>query len=171
MRRAWILLFLVVALPSLAAGQIGGGARSRGGFDRPKPSSAPTAPVSEAQLDGPMTPTDFQHMFGLTDDEAKRYGQVQDSFAAATQLQRDSARRELERLREAALTSDTPGTEYHTERLKELSKFLKEEQGKFDDRVKRLLTKDQAKEYESWRKQVNDAPKAVLPLPRGRSGR
>ena len=118
-----------------------------------------------------MTPTDFQHMFGLTDDEAKRYGQVRDSFAAATQLQRDSARRELERLREAALTSDTPGTEYHTERLKELSKFLKEEQGKFDDRVKRLLTKDQAKEYESWRKQVNDAPKAVLPLPRGRSGR
>jgi hypothetical protein len=49
--------------------------------------------------------------------------------------------------------------EYYRERLKELAKTLRDHQARFDDRMKKLLTKDQQKEYKNWRKQQDDAVK------------
>ena len=176
MSRALAILVLAISFPSVAAAQVGGrggyGGRGRDDSQRRNVDVQPTeAPVSEAQLDPPMAPADFRQMFKLSDDQAKQYAQVYDSFTTVTKAQRDSAHRALDRLRAAALSGDRGGIDFHVDLLKDFSKALKNEQRTFDERMKKMLTKDQAKEYNNWRKRVESAPKAPLPGPGGRSGR
>ena len=103
-------------------------------------------------MDGPPATPEFQKLFGLTDEQAQRYGQVYDSFMVATKPQRDSAVEALRRVLEARKNQDAAAFEYHGDRLKRLAKYLRDRQEKFDRDLETFLTKPQIKDYKDWRK-------------------
>ena len=122
--------------------------------------------ITAVEIDGPLQPPDFQKMFATTDDQTREYTQVFDSFTVATSEPREAAKHRLEQLG-TAIGRDSAAVDYYRERLKELSKVLKEAQSRFDDRMKRLLSKDQQKQYREWRKRQEDSSRTT-PVPSGR---
>jgi hypothetical protein len=57
----------------------------------------------------------------------------------------------------AALGKDSAAVDYYRERIKELAKMLRDAQSKLDERLKKLLNKEQQKQYKDWRKKEDDA--------------
>jgi len=157
------MVLLLGLIPRAALGQY---PRGQGGddFNHGRP-AAPSEPprtgsvISNADVTGPLGTEDFQKKFSLTDAQAKEYAQAYDSLAAATKADREAARHRLSQLNAAVVARDADAMEYYRDRLKELAKTLKEQQSKFDERMKKLLTKDQLKDYKAWRKQQDDAEK------------
>ena len=121
------------------------------------PRAAPV--ISAVDLVGPPTPDEMQLMFKLTEEQAKQYTQVRDSFATVTKVDREAAQHRLDQLTNAVVSRDSAAVDYYRERLKELSKSLRDHQSRFDDRMKGLLNKDQQKEYKNWRKSQEEAAK------------
>jgi hypothetical protein len=132
------------------------------------PSAMPRqAPViSRVEMDGPLSPPDFQKLFALSDGQLREYTAVYDSFAVATDEPRAAALHRMEQLGKV-VGRDTAAEAYYINHLKELGKTLRTAQSRFDDRMKKLLTKEQQKRYKDWRKREDDAAKES---PMGRRG-
>jgi Spy/CpxP family protein refolding chaperone len=122
-------------------------------------------------LAGPAAVEELPKALALTDDQAKEYTAIRDSFVAATQTERDAARHRVEQLTGAVVGRDSVAAEYYRERLKELNRSLKEQESKFDERIKKLLTKNQQKEYRDWRRKQEDAARNPGKPEGGRFGR
>ena len=140
-----------------------------GGFDRRgdqkanEPAYKEPPVITDVELSGPLIPSDFQSMFDLSDDQMKVYQQVHDSFMVATKDVRDAAEHRVDQLG-SAYGRDSAAVDYYKERLKELGKSLREAQIRFDERIKKLLNKDQQKRYKDWRKRQDEAAKQGPPI-------
>jgi Spy/CpxP family protein refolding chaperone len=107
--------------------------------------------ITNTQLRGPLPLAAFQQIIPLSEAQQVEYTAVFDSASAATREPREAAHKRFEQLGQA-VGRDTAAVGYYRDRLKELGKMLKEAQSGFDDRMKKLLTKEQFKQYKDWRK-------------------
>ena len=173
-----LILFVVscAAAPSIAAAQyprpggddaeFGSGRRSpNGGFPRSEPT------ISVVNLAAPPSAEQLPKEMALTDDQAKAYTAIRDSFVTATQSERDAARHRMEQLTGAVVGRDSAAADYYRERLRELNKSLTDQQSKFDEQVKKLLTKKQQKEYRDWRRKQEETARNPGRPESGRLGR
>jgi enamine deaminase RidA (YjgF/YER057c/UK114 family) len=142
------------AIPSVVVAQYGGfggrGGMGEGGFRNPG-MSAPKLPGPE--LDGPPDSTAMRALTDLSDTQAVRYAQAYDSFMVATQPQRDSARATQDKMNQRLDSGDRAAALFYAERLQDLGKFLRDRQDKFENGLRKLLTKDQIKTYKEWKDQ------------------
>jgi Spy/CpxP family protein refolding chaperone len=126
----------------------GGFRGMRGGGSRMDLSSLPT----QDEIDGPPTPDTFKQMFQLSDDQTTRYTQAYDSLMTRTKPARDSARVAMQSLRTAMDARDRSAVRQQADLLGELGKELSKGDDSFDKSVKPILTKDQRKQYDDWKK-------------------
>jgi hypothetical protein len=167
-------LFAVAPLSAqYGGGRHGGGMRGgmrggRGGMmgGRRQPPDFLRDPVI---LDGPPTVAALDGVVTLTDSERTRYAALYDSFMVATKPARDSVTAARSRMRsrfeggegagagegaEASAPADSGRTD--RDAFRRLGKSLEDDQKAFDVELKRLLTKEQYKAYEKWRKEERD---------------
>lgn len=150
-----LLVFLVV-VPAAARAQVPEDAGAR--FNRPYyPRIEPV--ITRVELAGPLPPAEFQQRFRLTPEQMAAYTAVYDSFATATNATRDSAQHRVDQLNQA-FGRDSAAADYYRERLKQLGKTLRDAQSRLDDRLKRILSRDQQKQYRDWREEDEKAAKA-----------
>jgi Spy/CpxP family protein refolding chaperone len=116
--------------------------------------------ITMVELRGPLPTAEFQRMFKLTETQAIDYDSVYMSFIALTRADRAEANRRMEQLGTAVTKRDSAAVQYYAEYVKDLGKRLRNQQSKFDDQVKKLLDKDQQKEYKSYRKKQDEAARA-----------
>jgi len=145
--------------------EFGPGRRAPNGFPRSEPT------ISVVNLAAPPAADELPKEMALTDDQAKAYTAIRDSFVTATQSERDAARHRMEQLTGAVVGRDSAAADYYRERLKELNKSLKDQQSKFDEQVKKLLTKKQQKEYRDWRRRQEETARTPGRPESGRLGR
>ena len=155
-----VLLLVFSARPALGQYPDGGvGNDGEFGHEKRHMEGAPVRAnpvITSVELDGPLHPEEFQKLFSLTAAQTTEYAQVFDSFMVATNDARDAARHRMEQL-SAALGKDSAAVDYYRERIKELGKMLRDAQSKLDERLKKLLTRDQQKQYKDWRRKEEDA--------------
>jgi enamine deaminase RidA (YjgF/YER057c/UK114 family) len=156
MRRTMLVAGLLAwtALPPIAAAQFGGefgGRRGMGEYGRDMGMDAPKLPGPE--LDGPPDSVAIRDLLALNDSQAVRYAQLYDSFMVATRPQRDSAQVARDKMNQRLNEGDRAAALFYAERLQELGKYLRDRQDKFDDRLDRILTHDQRKQYKDWEDQ------------------
>jgi enamine deaminase RidA (YjgF/YER057c/UK114 family) len=156
MRKTMLVAGLLAwtALPPIAAAQFGGefgGRRGMGGYGRDMGMDAPKLPGPE--LDGPPDSVAIRDLLALNDSQAVRYAQAYDSFMVATRPQRDSAQAAKDKMNQRLNEGDRAAALFYAERLQELGKFLRDRQDKFDDRLDKILTHDQRKQYRNWEDQ------------------
>lgn len=145
---------VALAVPGTALAQrggMGGGMGGAGGFGRQPQFPVPELPGPE--LDGPPDSTTARQLFGLSDDQSRRYALVYDSFMVATHPQRDSARALLAIMRDKLDVGDRAAALFYAERAQRISKGLKERQSKFEAQLPKILSGDQVKQYKKWKKE------------------
>jgi Spy/CpxP family protein refolding chaperone len=176
MKSLYFAVALALTLPATALAQYtepgGNDDFNRPGERHPNgPPPAKESPViTSVEVDGPLPPADFQKVFSTTDAQTKEYQQVFDSFTVATAEPREAAKHRLAQLG-TAMGRDSAAVDYYKEQLKDLSKSLRGAQSRFDERMKRLLNKDQQKQYRDWRKRQDDIAKnQPVPVPTKRKG-
>jgi enamine deaminase RidA (YjgF/YER057c/UK114 family) len=107
--------------------------------------------------------------------DAGRYAQLRDSFMLATKSLRDSARSAHDEMYAKLDRGDREGANYVLERLRSMGKILKDQQNKFEDRLPKVLTSDQMKDYKKWKKdqeqEAEDRQRTDAPRWRGRGAR
>jgi len=161
----WLLLLFI---PCTASGQypdmMGGQEMGR---EQPKSAPAGEPIITMVELRGPLPAPEFREMFKLNDEQAQQYAAVYDSFTVLTKPSRDEANRRMEQLGLAVTKRDSAAAQYYAEHLKELGKNLRAQQSRFDDRMKKLLSKDQQKAYKTYRKEQDEAARAGPKNPRG----
>ena len=155
MLRTYAVLAVALVLPAVALAQYPD-AMGNDGFGQPRRADDSllfrAAPViTNTQLRGPLPPAAFLQIIALSEMQQVEYAAVFDSATAATRETREAAQRRFEQLGQA-VGRDTAAVSYYRDRLKELGKLLKDAQSRFDDRLKKLLTKEQFKQYKDWRK-------------------
>jgi Spy/CpxP family protein refolding chaperone len=155
MARTPALLAAALLFPTLALAQYPD-PMGNDGFGQPRRADDSlfmrTAPViTNSQLRGPVPPAELAQIMTLSEAQQTEYRQVFDSSMAATREYREAAQRRFEQLGQA-VGRDSAAVDYYRERLKELGKTLKDAQSRFDDRVKKFLSKDQFKQYREWHK-------------------
>ncbi len=143
------------ALEAQRGGFGGGVGGLGGGFGRPPQFPAPDLPGPE--LEGPPDSARAQQVLELQDDQARRYAQLYDSFMVATRPQRDSARAELDLMREKRDAGDRAAALFYAERAQRWGKELKNRQDKFEDQLSKILTGEQVKSYKRWKKEQEQA--------------
>lgn len=112
--------------------------------------------ITNVELRGPLPAVEFRDIFKLTDSQAELYRAVLDSFNVLTKADRESANRRMELLGLAVVKRDSAAAVYYADQLKKLGKVLRGQQSKFDDKVKKLLDKDQQKAYKDYRKKQDE---------------
>lgn len=132
-------------------GGYGGGGRDRNsGNDAPRPPSAEPLPSPE-DLSGPAGPDFIVDRFELDSLEAHAYRAAYDSFMGITQAVRDTAlalRRRIDVLWQSGDRSTAQGL---FPMLRQLGDVLSKEDGKFDDRLKKVFSKQHYRDYRDWR--------------------
>jgi Spy/CpxP family protein refolding chaperone len=175
MKLLQLVILAALTLPRMAVAQYtdpaGNEEFGRSGERHPKgPPAKETPVITVVEIEGPLAPADFQKLFATTEEQTREYQQVFDSFTVATSEPRETAKHRLEQLG-TATGRDSAAVDYYKERLKELSKTLREAQSRFDERMKRLLNKDQQKQYRDWRKRQDDLAKnSAVPTGNKRRG-
>lgn len=142
--------------PATLQGQFGGGfggerGRYGRGPDRDPTANAPKLPGTE--LEGPPDSSAIRGFLDLSDAQAARYAAAYDSFMVATRPQRDSARAVADKMNQRLDEGDRAAALFYAERLNEFGKVLREQQGRFEDQLRKLLTPAQLKSYRQWREQ------------------
>ena len=170
------ILVVVLVLPSAALAQYvdpmtGNGRAEDYARARPMNLLRDDPIITEVELRGPLPAPSFQSVFKLTDEQTGLYAAVLDSFTTVTKAEREDARHRVEQLGAAITKRDSAAAEYYRDHLKLLGKSLKAAQSRFDERLKKLLTKDQEKEYRTYRKKQDEAARAAPPGTKGSSPR
>lgn len=119
-------------------------------------------------LEGPPQPDDFAAMFQLADSQRPRYDSLYRSLMDSTAAERDSVAAVRQDIREAFQSGDRAAAEQPMRALRTLTKDLENQQKKFDDSLKHLLTHDQWKDYDKWREERRREAEEEM---RGRYGR
>ena len=143
-------MFLTATLALLPASVVAQYGQS-GGMAPPRRYEPDAPRLPGIELEGPLDSGTARVILQLTEDQARRYTQVYDSFMVATQPQRDSADVATTKMNERLESGDRPAAMYYVERLQELGKYLKDRQDKFEDNLRKFLTGDQVKAYKKWR--------------------
>jgi enamine deaminase RidA (YjgF/YER057c/UK114 family) len=156
MKRAFLIssVLALVAITSASA-QRGGFGGGRGGFGgmgggRPQPQLAPEVPGPE--VDGPPDSALATALMRLTPTDGAHYAQLRDSFMVATKTERDSALDMRGRMYAKLDEGDHDGATYLLEQLNRTAKVLKDQMGKFEDRLSKVITSDEMKDYKKWKK-------------------
>jgi len=127
---------------------------SGAGMDRPmRPGAERRRLISESQLEGPPAPEFAAARFELDSVEAAAYKQAYDSFMTATQGQRDSTRALRQAVRNAMQAGDRDAARGNFPELQRLSDVLIKAEQRFDDGLKRVLSKSHFKDYQQWKQQ------------------
>jgi enamine deaminase RidA (YjgF/YER057c/UK114 family) len=177
--KALVLAGLVMALANGTAhaqrggGGFGGGFGGMGGRGTGGPALAPDVPGYE--VDGPPDSALATVLMHLKPAEASRYAQLRDSFMLATKSLRDSAKDIRTEMYARLDGGDRDAANYALEQLRRLGKSLKDQQNKFEDRLPKILTGDEMKDYKKWKKdqeqEAEDRQRADAARWRGRGGR
>src|SRR4051812_17426560 len=147
-----LLLFTVNAQAQRGGGGFGGGYGGYGGMGggRAQTQLAPEVPGPE--VDGPPDSALAVVLFDLKGETATRYNALRDSFMVATAPLRDSAVDNRKKMYTKLDAGDHEGAVYQLEVLQKEAKVLKEQQGKFEDRLAKILSSDEMKQYKKWKK-------------------
>jgi enamine deaminase RidA (YjgF/YER057c/UK114 family) len=121
------------------------------GFERERELEVPELPGPE--LDGPPDSSTMRDLFDLSDEQTARYALSRDSFMLATKTTRDSARATQDIMYQRLDGGDRVAAVFYASRLRELGNHLKDRQEKFEDRLSRVLTRDQMRAYRDWMKE------------------
>lgn len=147
---AFITLAAALGTAQQPYGGAGGGGGRGGANDAPRMPSVEPLPTQE-DLSGPAGADFIVDRFELDSLEAHAYRVAYDSFMTATQAVRDTAlalRRRIDVLWQSGDRSTAQG---FFPVLRQLGDVLSKEDGKFDDRLKKIFSKPHYKDYKDWR--------------------
>jgi enamine deaminase RidA (YjgF/YER057c/UK114 family) len=147
-----LLLFTVNAQAQRGGGGFGGGYGGYGGMGGGRAPTQLAPEVPGPEVDGPPDSALAVVLFDLKGENATRYNALRDSFMVATKPLRDSAVENRTRMYAKLDAGDHEGAIYQLEILTKQAKVLKEQQGKFEDRLSKVLSSDEMKQYKKWKK-------------------
>lgn len=155
MRRI-ITFMLLLSAPAVAQSPYGGGGMGNGtgrsGMgDTPRPTTITDPIPSPEDLVGPAIPDFVIDRFELDTAEGKAYRVAYDSFMVATRFLRDTATAVREHIDQLWQSGDRESARTYFPVLRRLGDRLAKEDDHFDDRVKKIFTKPQFKDYKDWR--------------------
>jgi Spy/CpxP family protein refolding chaperone len=107
--------------------------------------------LRSGRLEGPPAPAFMRDSIRVGGKELQQYTQQYDSHMAATKPIRDSVRAGMQAVRAAYEKGDREAARAGREKAQEQWKKLAEQDKKFDDNLKNVLTKDQQTRYEQWK--------------------
>jgi len=151
-----LITFLLVVAPASAQSGVGGGdpgymrGRRSGGMMR-QPQGERTRLPSPDEVEGPATPGAMQQIAGLDGDQIKRYTRIYEQHMTATKPARDSVRTALQATRQAFESGDRESARPSRDLVVRLWKDVSKQDEEFDKGLKKILTKDQVKQYSQWR--------------------
>jgi Spy/CpxP family protein refolding chaperone len=144
----------------------GGGRRDHNGQGRWPGGQRPTLP-SDDEVEGPPTPSLMRTVADLDDEHAARYAQAYDQHMTTTEPWRDSLRTAMRSLRSMRESGDRDAMRAAMrEQAPEVSRLwdeLAKQDQSFDKGLKKVLTKEQRKQYEKWRDEEKKAREAQQP--------
>jgi Spy/CpxP family protein refolding chaperone len=102
-------------------------------------------------VDGPPSPTFMRDSIRVTSKELQQYSQRYQTHMAATKTLRDSVRTSLQSMRAAYEKGDRSEARSGRDTVRGQWKRLAEQDKKFADDLKNVLTKDQLTRFQQWR--------------------
>jgi Spy/CpxP family protein refolding chaperone len=102
-------------------------------------------------LEGPPAPAIMRDSIEVTGKELQQYTQRYDSHMAATKAVRDSLRSTMQAARAAFEKGDRSEARSRHDTVEHQWKQLADQDKKFEDDLKNVLTKDQQNRYQQWK--------------------
>jgi Spy/CpxP family protein refolding chaperone len=102
-------------------------------------------------LDGPPAPSFMQDSIRLSGKELQQYTQTYQSHMTATKATRDSVRNSMQEVRAAFEKGDRSEARTRRDQVKQQWKQLADQDKKFEDGLKHVLTNDQLTRYQEWK--------------------
>ena len=122
-------------------------------------------------LEGPPSPSEFTGIVGASTDQQNQYASMYEAFRQQTRGTRDSAQAVQRKLQDAMDTGNHEVIPGYVSTLDEAGTRLEKQQKGFDEEVKKLLTKDQWKKYETdqkdRRKELEEEMQKEMPAQHG----
>ena len=103
------------------------------------------------RLEGPPAPGIMRDSIRVSGKELQQYTEQYDSHMAATKPIRDSVRAGMQAVRAAYEKGDREAARAGRGKVQEQWKKLAEQDKKFEENLKNVLTKDQQTRYEQWK--------------------
>lgn len=128
-----------------------GGRPMRGGGRRGAPVDGSSMPTP-SKIEGPAAPAVMHDTIGVTGEPMRRYAVIYDNHMAATGPERDNLRSSMKRMREAFETGGRDAARENRSDLQRQWKDLSKRDQQFEKALKDLLSKDQQKRYQQWKK-------------------
>jgi Spy/CpxP family protein refolding chaperone len=122
------------------------------------------------RVDGPPSPAFMRDSIRVSGKELQQYTQQYDSHIAATKPIRDSVRASMQAMRAAYEKGDREEARAGREKAQQQWKKLAEQDKKFVDNLKNVLTRDQQSRYEQWKDQRKQEAREEWRQHRGKHG-
>ena len=174
--RSLAQLLLAAGLAATAAAQYtngrGGGRGMHpdgGGRTGPRPGGRSSLPTAE-KLTGPPTPAIMRDTVGLSAEQVEQYAVRYGNYMGATRPTRDSLRSTMREMRADFENGDRSAAQDRRSELERQWKELSKRDKQFDKDLKELLSKDQEKRYDKWKKAREKAEQDLREERRSRRG-
>ncbi len=135
----------------MGGGGMGGGGMGGGGMGRPMGPPRGEHP-DPLLLEGPPAPKEMGTIVTLDTTQRARYATLYENFMKDTKADREELRNLHQQMREAMENQDRSSGMRFMETTRELTDRLHTGQEAFDKSLKSLLSKEQWKTYDKWRK-------------------
>ena len=132
---------------------IAGPAEAQRGTDRAGGAQVPLSHRHmhpSGRVEGPPVPAFMRDSIGVSGKELQQYTEQYDSHMAATKPIRDSVRASMQAVRTAYEKGDRDAAGAAREKAQGQWKQLAEQDTKFEENLKNVLTKDQQTRYQQW---------------------
>jgi Spy/CpxP family protein refolding chaperone len=101
--------------------------------------------------DGPPAPSFMRDSIRVSGKELQQYTQRYESHMTATKAARDSVRSSMQEVRAAYAKGDRSEAQTRRDQVKQQWKQLADQDKKFEDGLKNVLTKEQQTRYQQWK--------------------
>jgi hypothetical protein len=103
-------------------------------------------------IEGPISPTTLRDSIQVTGDKLQEYIKRYNNYTADTKVTRDSLRKNLEAVRSAYQQGDRNMAQGQRDQIRQQAQDLQKRDADFEKSFRSLLTKDQQKRYDQWKK-------------------
>jgi hypothetical protein len=169
--RSLAQMLLAAGLAASAAAQNTPGGYGPGGGSRmgPRPGGMSDLPTP-SRLAGPPTPAIMRDTVGLSAEQVEQYAVRYGNHMGATRPARDSLRSAMREIRANFENGDRSAAQGRRSGLERQWKELSKRDKQFDKDLKELLSKDQEKRYDKWKKAREKAEQELREERRSRRG-
>ena len=101
---------------------------------------------------GPIAPATLRDSIQVTGDKLQEYTKRYNNYIASTKVTRDSLRKNLDAVRSAYQQGDRNMEQGQRDQIRKQAEDLQKRDADFEKNLKGLLTKDQQKRYDEWKK-------------------